>query len=140
MAWLLWDITDIYTESFRLFSITVENAFISGGGTYRQFRAEQGDEDFPPPPPQSSYIEEVAYPPPQVEQSRAYGYNDPHEDFPPPPSPTANYNTHSPENVQYGVHSQMYSSYDDSPHNRYIIWCEIFILLASGQVGLEGRY
>lgn len=125
MAWLLWDITDIYTESFRLFSITVENAFISGGGTYRQFRAEQGDEDFPPPPPQSSYIEEVAYPPPQVEQSRAYGYNDPHEDFPPPPSPTTNYNTHSPENVQYGVHNQMYSSYDDSPHNRYIIWCEI---------------
>ncbi|XP_052712879.1 thyroid receptor-interacting protein 6-like [Crassostrea angulata] len=97
---------------------TSPKPFKAGGGTYRQFRAEQGDEDFPPPPPQSSYIEEVAYPIPQVEQSRAYGYNDPQEDFPPPPSPTSNYNTHSPENVQYGVHNQMYSSYGDSPHNR----------------------
>lgn len=105
----------IYAFTITSFTIT------SGGGTYRQFRNDQGDEDFPPPPPQSSYIEDVSYPPPPVEQPRGYGYNnEPQEDFPPPPSPTANYKTHSPENVKYGVHNQMYSSssYGDSPHNR----------------------
>ncbi|XP_061189778.1 lipoma-preferred partner homolog [Saccostrea echinata] len=93
--------------------------FKAGGGTYRQFRADQGDEEFPPPPPQSTYIEDTPYPPPPVDQSRGYGYNEPQDDFPPPPSPTSNYTTQPLDNTKYGVHNQIYSSnYGDSPPNR----------------------